>query len=115
MGELKMKYYLLLLIILSLTGCSAPVKHGAEFDDHHVDNIVKGETTKQQLLVWFGEPGIKSTISENEEKWVYSFTRGKVTSGIFTTKTDITTKILDLYLKEDIVINFAYSQRKEEI
>ena len=111
-----MKHYLVLsIIIIGLMGCSAPVKHGAEFDDHNVDNIVKGETTKQQLIEWFGEPGIKSTISENEEKWVYSFTRGKVTSGIFRTKSDITTKILDLYLKEDIVINFAYSERQDEI
>lgn len=111
-----MKHYLVLsIIIIGLMGCSAPVKQGAEFDDQKVENIIKGETTQQQLIEWFGEPGIKSTVSENEEKWVYSFTRGKVTSGIFTTKSDITTKILDLYLKEDIVINFTYSERQEEI
>lgn len=111
-----MKLYLsYLLIILSIAGCSAPVKQGAEFDDQHVENIVKGETTKTQLITWFGEPSIKSTVSENEEKWVYSFTRGKVTSGVLVTKSDITTKMLDLYLKDDVVENFAYSERKEEI
>lgn len=104
-----------MVMLVCLISCSAPVKQGAEFDDRHVENIVKGETTKQQLIQWFGEPSIKSTVSENEEKWVYSFTRGKVTSGLFKTKSEIKTKILDLYLKEDVVINYAYSERNEEI
>lgn len=104
-----------IVILVCLISCSAPVKQGAEFDDQYVDNIVKGETTKQQLIQWFGEPSIKSTVSENEEKWVYSFTRGKVTAGLFKTKSDIVTKILDLYLKEDVVINFAYSERQEDV
>ena len=60
-------YFVVSIIIIGLMGCSAPVKHGAEFDDQNVDNIVKGETTKYQLIEWFGEPGIKSTVSENEE------------------------------------------------
>lgn len=104
-----------IVILICLISCSAPVKQGTEFNDQYVENIVKGETSKQQLIQWFGEPAIKSTVSENEEKWVYSFTRGKVTSGIFTMKSDIVTKMLDLYLKDDVVINYAYSERKEEM
>ncbi len=52
---------------------------------------------------------MKSVISETDEKWVYTYTGGKATSQAFTMKTesDISTHMLDILIKSDVVVNFA--------
>lgn len=104
------------LCIVVLAGCfTAPIKHGSAFDVDRVKNIVKGETTKAQLITWFGPPYSKNTLSKNEEKWIYTYTQGKAKSGLFSTKAEMQTQALDLYLKDDVVINYTYNERKDDL
>jgi hypothetical protein len=65
----------------------------------------------------FGEPAIKSVLSETEEKWVYSYTGGTASAQAFTMKTtsDISTHMLDLLIKNGIVINFAETNNVHNI
>jgi len=105
-----------LLCGVFLTGCyTAPIRHGSEFDVTNVNYIVKGETTKAQLITWFGQPFSKNTISENEEKWIYTYTQGVAKSGVLSTDVDMQTNVLDLYLREDVVINYTYNEREDTL
>ena len=99
-----------------LAGCfTAPIKQGSEFDVDQIKNIVKGETTKTQLITWFDQPYSKNTISENEEKWIYTYTQGEAKSGLLSTKVEMQTQVLDLYLIDDVVINYTYNERKDDL
>ena len=99
------------IVITSLVGCTyqSNVNYGKQFTTEQVNQIVKNVTTTSELLEIFGEPAVKSVLSETEEKWVYTYTGGKATAQAFTMKTtsDISTHMLDLLIKNNIVINFA--------
>ena len=104
------------LCFVLLVGCyTAPIKHGNEFNVDHVKHIEKGETTKAQLIAWFGQPFSKNTISGDEEKWIYTYTHGEAKSGLLSTDVDMQTNVLDLYLKEGVVINYTYNESKDAL
>ena len=93
------------------SGCTytSNVNYGTSFSSEQVSKIVKGKTTADELILIFGEPAIKSVISENEVKWIYSHTGGSASAQAFTMKThnDIKTQTLDILVRDGIVINFA--------
>jgi outer membrane protein assembly factor BamE (lipoprotein component of BamABCDE complex) len=49
------------------------IKHGTEITDEEVSKIVDGQTTKEEILIAFGDP---SKILNNERAFFYSWTRG---------------------------------------
>lgn len=112
---MKRGFYLVLCSVLLVSCYTAPIKHGSEFDVSYVKQIVKGETTKAQLIAWFGQPFSKNTISGNEEKWIYTYTHGEAKSGVLSTEVNTQTSLLDLYLKEDVVINYTYNETKDAL
>ena len=88
------------LVATSLSGCatsSGGYSVGRDFNSSAVSQIVKGETTKDDIVRMFGEPFSKTVISENEEKWMYVYDAGtvKVQGGVFAiTTAQVTGKIL---------------------
>ncbi|MEZ9624170.1 hypothetical protein AB4237_22740, partial [Vibrio sp. 10N.261.55.F6] len=54
--------------------------YGTKFTEEQVSQIEKKVTTKNDLIRIFGEPSIKTVISETGEKWVYSYTGGSASS-----------------------------------
>ena len=105
------KGILLLVAVLSFSGCtySSKVDYGNQFTAEQVAKIKKNETSTADLLNILGEPSIKSVLSESEEKWVYSYTGGTGSVQAFTMKTtsDMSTHMLDVLIRDGIVINFA--------
>jgi outer membrane protein assembly factor BamE (lipoprotein component of BamABCDE complex) len=68
-----------LLVVLFL-GCSyKSIKHGTEISDEQVANIVDGKTTKEQIIIEYGDP---SKTMDNEKVWFYTWTRGSKSSFI---------------------------------
>jgi outer membrane protein assembly factor BamE (lipoprotein component of BamABCDE complex) len=61
---------LLVFVGLSLSGCFAihGVKHetGKPLDERRVAQIVKGRTTAEEILTWFGTPTSTSRLGGNE-------------------------------------------------
>lgn len=61
---------LLVCVGLSLSGCFAMhgVKHetGKPLDERRVAQIVKGRTTAEEILTWFGTPTSTSRLGGNE-------------------------------------------------
>ncbi len=117
--NLLSKYTLALAISALVSGCvyTSNVDYGTKFTSNQVREIKKKVTNKSDLLRIFGEPSIKSTISENSEKWIYSYTAGSASSQAFTMKTtsDISTRTLDILIKDDVVINFAETNTKHNM
>jgi len=113
------KFTLALVILVSLSGCvyKSNVDYGNQFTSEQVSKIEKKVTTKEDLLNIFGEPAIKSVISETGEKWVYSYTGGTASAQAFTMKTtsDISTHILDILIENGVVVNFAETNTKHNM
>ena len=102
-------------LLILITGCaSTSYTVGKSFSSENVAKIIKGKTTSTQLVQLFGQPYTKSVISANEEKWIYMHTSGtsSAQSYVFTmdVKTTGTQKTLDILLKDDVVINYAFTE-----
>ena len=67
--------------------------------------IVNGETTKEEILKWLGEPKSKGTDNNGREKWIYN------SSGIEPTETR-----LDVTFQDEVVylhrVSFSEERRR---
>jgi outer membrane protein assembly factor BamE (lipoprotein component of BamABCDE complex) len=106
---------ILLSIFFVLSGCAtSSYSTGRDFDSSSVNQIIKGETTRADLLQMLGQPFSKTVMSENEEKWIYMYSSGtaKAQSYVFTMKVESTgrQKMLDILLRDGIVTNYTYNE-----
>lgn len=55
---MKLKFALLLALgtALPLSGCAMSTSYGQKIEADKVSQIVKGATTKDEILAWFGQP-----------------------------------------------------------
>ena len=68
----------IITIGISINGCSyKSIKHGSEITDDQVAKIIDGKTTREEILVEFGDP---SKILDNEKVYLYTWTRGSKSS-----------------------------------
>lgn len=75
-GYLEYKYYVstLFIIIICIMGCSyTRANYGSEISDSQIKTIEDGITTKQEVLVTFGEP---TKTMNNEKVLFYTWTSG---------------------------------------
>lgn len=85
------------------------VDYGTQFTKEQVAQIEKKVTVKEDLIRIFGEPNLKTVISETGEKWIYTYTGGSASAQAFTGKTtsDISTHMLDILIENGVVVNFV--------
>ena len=63
-----------LVTMMFASGCGyKSINHGTEISSEQVDKIVDGVTTRDDILIEFGDP---SKIMNNEKAYFYSWTRG---------------------------------------
>ena len=63
-----------LVIMMLVSGCAyKSINHGTEISSEQVGKIVDGVTTRDEILIEFGDP---SKIMNNEKAYFYSWTRG---------------------------------------
>lgn len=98
-----------------ITGCAtSSYSVGRDFSSENVKSIVKGKTKSTELIQLFGQPFSKTVISANEEKWIYTYSSGTASaqSYLVTTKVETTghQKMLDILLKDGVVINFTFTE-----
>ncbi|MFA0562751.1 hypothetical protein AB4559_03255 [Vibrio sp. 10N.222.51.C8] len=117
MAKFRVIFLLLATSMLSACVYTSNVDYGTKFTEEQVSQIEKKVTTKNDLIRIFGEPSIKTVISETGEKWVYSYTGGSASSQAFTMKTtsDITTHTIDILLANGVVVNFAETKNKQNM
>lgn len=113
-GKSNICFALISALVLCAGCASSSFSVGRPFDETGVTKIVKGKTTAAELLALFGEPFTKAVVSENEVKWNYYHTAGVVSAVATpfgaTTETDSQSKILDVLLKNDTVVNFTFTK-----
>ncbi len=92
---MKFKLVGLVILMIALLGCaSIDQSIVKDIDSTKVSQILKGQTTINELIVLFGEPDSKLIIDENNEQWIYK--------GRF--------KELDVTLINGIVQNYTYKE-----
>jgi len=101
--------------LLVLTGCAtSSYTYGNNFASENVSKIVKGKTTKQEIVTMFGQPFLKSVISKTGEKWVYSYSSGTASAQSYlvttTVETTGTQKMLDILIENGIVENYTFTE-----
>jgi hypothetical protein len=118
----NMKHLLLSVsafILLAIAGCAyhnSTYNDGFDFPIENVSQIIIGKTTDNELITMFGGPLEKSEVSENEERWEYSYSSGtKIEESFLTDEVHSTGhyKTLDILLKNGTVTNFTYTESSE--
>jgi|SRR5690554_2299198 len=66
--------------LLLLSGCATV---GNDFNDDQVTKIVDGETTKGEIIEWFGQPNGRQSSSEYAEGYSYSYAESRATAASF--------------------------------
>lgn len=102
-------------VSIALSGCATShFTAGRDFSSTNVSSITKGKTTTAQLKSLFGEPYAKSPVSETDEKWVYTYTNGSAHAQSYVVTMKVTTtgtqKTLDVLIRNEVVINYTYSE-----
>ena len=87
---------------------------GRDFPSASVASITKGKTTTAELKALFGEPYMKSAVSETDEKWLYTYTSGSAHAQSYVVTMKVTNtgkqKTLDVLIRNDLVINYTFSE-----
>jgi hypothetical protein len=69
---MKFKLAGLAITLAALLGCAGmgqPIDK--DIDSTKVNQIVKGQTTTEELMILLGEPDSRLMIAENNEQWIY--------------------------------------------
>ncbi|MEH6814567.1 MAG: outer membrane protein assembly factor BamE, partial [Motiliproteus sp.] len=77
-----------LLFLLVATACSS--NYGSKLNDNSLSKIKVGQTTKQQMINWFGKPYSKSQISGGKVELIWYY--HEVNNGVFSS--DVKQQIL---------------------
>jgi hypothetical protein len=70
-----MRNFTLLITFLFIGGCASTAGNQSiknETQQSMASKIIKGRTTKQDILQQFGEPTRKTAVDSNEDMWFYS-------------------------------------------
>lgn len=62
-------------VVMLLTASCAykEIKHGTEITEEELSKIINGQTTKEDVFIWFGDP---SKTMNDEKVFFYTWTRG---------------------------------------
>ena len=94
--------------------------YGTDFDKTKCDSIVKGKSTKQDIVQLLGEPFNKVLETSGAEKWIYLYRTTTTTAksaffqptyhGRPATEGTVNEKKLEIIFDQDIVKNFVTSE-----
>lgn len=111
----------LVAIALVASGCAnLDMKAGKPIEKGSLSRIQKGRTTRQEIESMYGKPSTTTINSDGTETLVYGYQATKVTHSpmayvpilnIFAkAKTETAGQALSVQVKENTVINYAYSE-----
>jgi outer membrane protein assembly factor BamE (lipoprotein component of BamABCDE complex) len=67
---------IILAALICLVGCVPPAMEKGQrdiFDQSRISQIQQGSTTKDNIIVLFGQPGGKSFEANGDETWTYTY------------------------------------------
>ena len=112
-----------LLTIIVLSGCASTAGNQSiknETQHSIASKIMKGRTTKQDILQQYGEPTRKTTVDTNEDMWFYSIINSNMSAmsyipivGLFSNGTDMKSKALTVTFQGDKVESWSFSESND--
>ena len=112
-----------LLTIIVLSGCASTAGNQSiknETQQSIASKIMKGRTTKQDILQQYGEPTRKTTVDTNEDMWFYSIMNSNMSAmsyipivGLFSNGTDMKSKALTVTFQGDKVESWSFSESND--
>lgn len=111
------------LVVLALSGCSSTGNQALknETQESVKAKIVKGTTTKQEILTRFGEPDSRS-LTDGEEQWSYVMynSQSKATSfipviGLLAGGANTQTSSLTIMFKGEKVDSYIFNSGKSDV
>jgi len=115
----KKKILFILTVSLLFAACATTdvTTFGKDFDKTKTDSIVKGQTTKQEIVQLLGEPHDKTLQESGTELWVYLYQVTEITTkppltAFHSVKSEGTVKEkkLEISFDQDVVKNFVLSE-----
>lgn len=114
-----------LLTLIVLSGCASTAGNQSiknETQQSIASKIIKGRTTKQDILQEFGEPTRKTAVDSNEDMWFYSIMNSNMSAmsyipivGLFSNETDMKSKALTVTFEGDKVENWSFSESNDSV
>lgn len=109
-----MKYILVLTVVLMVSSCATSTyEHGRDFSDANVKNIIKNQTTIEDVKNAFGEPSTIINGTDDRLTWGYTYinSTAHAQSKIFTmdVKSSVKSKLLTIVFKSGVVASYTYS------
>ena len=114
-----------LLTLIVLSGCASTAGNQSiknETQQSIASKIIKGRTTKQDILQQFGEPTRKTVVASNEDMWFYSIMNSNMSAmsyipiiGLFSNGTDMKSKALTVTFQGDKVANWTFGESNDSI
>ena len=114
-----------LLTLIVLSGCASTAGNRSiknETQQSIASKIMKGRTTKQDILQQYGEPTRKTTVDTNEDMWFYSIMNSNMSAmsyipivGLFSNGTDMKSKALTVTFQGDKVESWSFSEGNDSI
>lgn len=107
-----------ILIVLAMTAmvsacATSTYEHGRDFSDTNVKNIIKNQTTIEDIKNVFGEPSTIIIGTDDMVTWAYTYINSTATaqSKIFTmdVKSSVKSKSLAIVFKSGVVASYTYS------
>ncbi|MGA3281088.1 MAG: hypothetical protein ABSD50_08905 [Smithella sp.] len=83
------KIFALIAMIIFLSGCATATNVvGRPIPQENVSRIKKGETTKENILAWFGEPSSVTVNEKGETIFSYTYISATATCDLGNCKSD---------------------------
>jgi len=103
-----------MILVVLVAGCSTTrfYTYGKDFDETKRTQIVKGKSTKDEVVKILGEPNDKELDSNNNETWTYFLKEEdrKISTWDYSSTGNVRLKKLIIsFGKDDVVINYVYS------
>ena len=113
-------FFLCVVVVLMFVGCTTTGHYveGRNFDESKKEKIIKGSSTKADILKLYGEPIDKGIDEKYNENWVYLYAETNSQYNVWTSGSKADKhlkKLIIVFDDKDIVRNFVYSDSTNPI
>jgi outer membrane protein assembly factor BamE (lipoprotein component of BamABCDE complex) len=109
--EMKMKKYLISVILITtfLTGCQSTA--GRHFDTTKAGQIIEGVSTKMDVLRLLGDPYRTDMVGRSKEKLMYFYAKSNISLfAIYGGSSDSDREILNITIQDGVVAECTLSR-----
>ncbi len=110
-----MKYAsVILVVLLGLTfGCGPIIVEGNKVDIEKMRELIKGESTKAEVLQKLGQPAKIETLPSGGEKYLYNYYYEEYTHWWNLPRTY--KQNLEVFVKDNVFQNYIYTRESRDI